>query len=122
MTSGNQHSPPAIHLDGETKTLRTSSGPPVAVDDVSLDVARGSVVAFLGPNGAGKTPALDMSPALTTPTSGKLVVLGQTPREAIRTAKISAVLQSGGLLRDLKVGETVDLIASTFSNPISSQE
>lgn len=122
MTSGNETSPPAIHLDGVTKTFRTPSGPLVAVDDVTLDVARGSVVAFLGPNGAGKTTALDMILGLTAPTSGQIEVLGHAPREAVRTGKISAVLQSGGLLRDLKVGETVDLIASTFSNPISTQE
>lgn len=113
---------PAVDLDSVTKTFRGSSGPMTAVDDVSMRIERGSVVALLGPNGAGKTTTLDMLLGLTAPTSGTVSVLGSSPREAVRTGKISAVLQSGGLLRDLRVGETVELIASTFNDPIAPAE
>src|SRR5690625_5818192 len=59
---------------------------------------------------------------LTAPTQGRIEVLGQNARDAVRSGKISAVLQSGGLLRDLTVGETVELIASTFDDAISTEE
>src|SRR5690625_458235 len=112
----NSTSPPAILLENVTKVFRSQGRPLAAVDDVSLEIPRGTVVAFLGPNGAGKTTTLDMVLGLTAPTQGRIEVLGQNARDAVRSGKISAVLQSGGLLRDLTVGETVELIASTFSS------
>src|SRR5690625_6137295 len=97
----NTVSPPAILLENVTKVFRSQGRPLAAVDDVSLEIPRGTVVAFLGPNGAGKTTTLDMVLGLTAPTQGRVEVLGQGAREAVRSGKISAVLQSGGLLRDL---------------------
>src|SRR5690625_3661270 len=67
---------PAIELSSVTKTFRVKGATLTAVDDVSLQIEPGSVVALLGPNGAGKTTTLDMLLALTTPTSGSISVLG----------------------------------------------
>ncbi|WP_447652805.1 ABC transporter ATP-binding protein [Microbacterium sufflavum] len=83
-----------------------------AVDGVDLSIRRGEVVALLGPNGAGKTTTLDMLLGLTAPSSGTVQVLGMTPERATASGAIGAVLQTGGLLGDLTVGETVRLIAS----------
>lgn len=106
---------PALHLAAVTKTFRTARGTPVhAVRGVDLDVQPGEVVACLGPNGAGKTTTMDMVLGLTAPSTGTLQVFGAAPREAVRAGRVSAVLQSGGLLRDLSVRETVRLVASTF--------
>lgn len=86
-----------------------------AVDGVDLTIEHGEVVAFLGPNGAGKTTTLDMVLGLTEPNRGTLSVLGLAPRRAVSAGRVSAVLQTGGLLRDLTVRETVQMIASTFA-------
>ena len=113
---------PAVQLAGVTKKFRTSDGPVVAVNDIDLEVPRGQIMAFLGPNGAGKTTALDMVLGLTEPTAGTVQVNGQAPRQAVRAGRVSAVLQSGGLLRDLSVVETVRMIASTFDHPMPVDE
>ena len=86
-----------------------------AVDGVDLTVRRGEVVALLGPNGAGKTTTLDMVLGLTVPSAGSVTVLGAGARAAVRAGRVSAVLQTGGLLGDLTVRETVRFIASTFT-------
>lgn len=114
--------PPAVQLAGVTKQFRTSDGPVVAVNGIDLEVPRGQIMAFLGPNGAGKTTALDMVLGLTEPTAGTVQVNGQAPRQAVRAGRVSAVLQSGGLLRDLSVVETVRMIASTFDHPMPVEQ
>jgi ABC-2 type transport system ATP-binding protein len=47
-----------------------------AVDNISFEVAEGSLFAFLGPNGAGKSTTIKMLTTLITPTSGKLTLNG----------------------------------------------
>lgn len=101
---------PAVELTGVTKTF----GPVRAVDDLSLRIEPGEVVAFLGPNGAGKTTTIDVLLGLARPTAGAVRVYGQSPAEAIAHGRIAAVMQTGGLLKDLTVAETVRMTASFF--------
>ncbi|MEU8423013.1 ABC transporter ATP-binding protein [Micromonospora sp. NPDC048835] len=98
---------PAVELDGLTKSF----GAVTAVDGLSLRVQPGEVVAFLGPNGAGKTTTIDMLLGLSRPDTGTVRVLGGTPDDAVARGRVAAVLQTGGLLKDLTVGETVRMTA-----------
>lgn len=109
----------SIRLRGVTKRYDPDPTIRPAVDGIDLDIGAGEIVALLGPNGAGKTTTLDMVLGFIAPTSGQVQVLGGTPVEAVGAGRVSAVLQTGGLLRDLKVGETIELIASTYTNPPS---
>lgn len=103
-----------IHLEGVTKSFRSGGEMVHAVAGVDLSIAPGQVVAVLGPNGAGKTTTLDMVLGLTEPTTGRITSFGAAPRRAVHEGRVSAVLQTGGLLRDLTARETVRYIASTF--------
>lgn len=107
----------SIHIRGLTKTFGNGDGAVQAVDGIDLDIVPGEIVALLGPNGAGKTTTLDMILGFTTPTEGSVLVFGQSPQEAVADGRISAVLQTGGLLRDLTVRETATLVASTYPDP-----
>jgi ABC-2 type transport system ATP-binding protein len=109
---------PALRLTGLTKRF----GHVTAVDGIDLTVGRGEVVAFLGPNGAGKTSTVDMVLGLSTPTGGSVEVLGLHPNDAVSHGLVAAVMQTGGLLKDLTVAETVDLTASLFRNPRGAGE
>ncbi|MGO2096293.1 MAG: ATP-binding cassette domain-containing protein [Candidatus Microbacterium stercoravium] len=115
-------SPDAITIQRAVKEFRTGGSVFRAVDEIDLTIPRGEIVALLGPNGAGKTTTLDMVVGLTNPTDGDVQVFGEAPRRAVRAGRVSAVLQSGGLLRDLSVRETVTLIASTFQNALPVAE
>jgi Cu-processing system ATP-binding protein len=56
-------------------------GAQCAVESLTLEVARGEVVALLGPNGSGKTTTLKAAAGLVRPTAGQ-VLLGDPPRPA----------------------------------------
>jgi ABC-2 type transport system ATP-binding protein len=71
-----------IEIDG----LGKSFGPFVAVDNVSLTVAKGEVLGFLGPNGAGKSTTMKMVTGFLSPTTGTARICGHD----IATATIAA--------------------------------
>ncbi|GID92189.1 ABC transporter ATP-binding protein [Amorphoplanes digitatis] len=100
----------AVELDGVVKRF----GAVTAVDGISLRIRPGEVVALLGPNGAGKTSTVDMLLGLSAPTSGTARVYGRPPQEAVALGLVSAVMQTGGLLKDYTVEETVRLTAVLF--------
>jgi ABC-2 type transport system ATP-binding protein len=102
---------PAVDLTALTRTF----GAVTAVDDLTLRIAPGEVVAFLGPNGAGKTTTIDMILGLARPTRGTVRVYGESPVDAIVHGRVAAVMQTGGLLKDLTVAETVRMTASFFA-------
>jgi len=58
------------------KNLRRSFGPVIAVDDVSFDIGKGTVLGFLGPNGAGKSTVMKMLACFLPPDSGTATVCG----------------------------------------------
>ena len=101
---------PAIDLRGVQKSF----GQVHAVRGIDLTIARGEIVALLGPNGAGKTTTIDMVLGLGVPTAGEVRVFGLEPRQAIAHGLVSAVMQTGGLLKDLTVRETVQYVAALF--------
>jgi ABC-2 type transport system ATP-binding protein len=100
----------AVDLQRVTKRF----GSVTAVDDLTLTVEPGEIVAFLGPNGAGKTTTIDMLLGLSKPNSGTVAVLGGKPEDAVARGEISAVMQTAGLLKDLTIKETVRLTATLF--------
>src|SRR5690242_21894770 len=102
--------PAAVDLQG----VYRSFGAVRAVDGIDLKVELGEIAALLGPNGAGKTTTIDMILGLGRADQGNVSVLGMKPEVAVGRGLVSAVLQSGGLLKDLTVGETVRLTSTLF--------
>ena len=55
-----------------------------AVNDVSLDIAKGEIFALLGSSGCGKSTLLRMLAGFETPTAGRIVLAGQRPGRRCR--------------------------------------
>src|SRR5580693_4087585 len=89
-----------------------------AVDGLSLDLRAGETVALLGPNGAGKSTSLDMLLALRKPTAGKIQMFGNDPYHAVKSGRVGAMLQSGGLMPEVTVRELVTLVAGLHPRPV----
>ena len=106
----------------ELHELAKSWGPIEAVRGVSISVEPGETVALLGPNGAGKSTTIDMMLGLTEPDGGTVEVFGLPPHEAVAGGLVGAMLQTGALIRDLKVRELMTMFASLYPEPLPVDE
>src|SRR4051794_9772274 len=106
-----------IHLDHVAKSFRTPHGVVEAVRGIDVQVGAGETVALLGPNGAGKSTTIDMLLGLTRPDRGAVTVFGRPPEQAVAEGAVGAMLQTGGLLRDLTARELVETVASLYPRP-----
>jgi ABC-2 type transport system ATP-binding protein len=100
----------AICLSG----VRKRFGAVEALRGIDLAVHPGEIVAYLGPNGAGKTTTVDLVLGLSRPSAGSVEVFGMAPEQAVRKGLVAAVMQNGGLLKDLTVLETVRYVATLY--------
>ena len=87
----------------------------VAVDDVSVDVDEGHIVALIGPNGAGKTTLFNVITRLYRPDAGELALDGKSllkvPPHRIVREGIARTFQNVELFRSLSVLDNV-MVAS----------
>jgi len=91
-----------------------------AVDDVTLDVRPGEIVALLGPNGAGKTTTMRMMAGLIAPSQGSVtidgVALTHTTGDALR-GHIGFLTEAPGLWDRLTVRENLRVYAGIYEIP-----
>jgi putative ABC transport system ATP-binding protein len=101
-------------LDG--RHLTHSYGATRVLDDVSITVEAGEVVAVMGPSGSGKSTLLHLLAGLLRPDDGevwlggtRLDTLSERQRSARRLAELGFVFQFGDLVPELTVIENVEL-------------
>ena len=103
---------PAIEL----RALCKSFGTLHAVDHLTLSIKQGEIFGLLGPNGSGKTTTINLISGLSTPTSGKVQVMGYDMRRHARRVRqmLGAVPQETALYEELSAWDNLDFHADLF--------
>jgi len=107
--------PWAVEIAGLVKTFDSF----VAVDHISLQVARGEIFGFLGPNGAGKSTTIRVLCGLLRPTAGQARVAGldvARQPELVRQ-HIGYMSQKFSLYDDLTAEENLDFFGGVYGVP-----
>lgn len=81
-----------------------------AVNDVSLNIPKGSIYGFLGPNGAGKTTTIRMILEIIKPTRGEITILGHSSALLVRN-RIGYLPEEKGLYKKMKVWAIIQYFA-----------
>lgn len=109
---------PALILKDVTRIYGDGEERVTALDNVSLEVQPGELVAVVGPSGSGKTTLLAIAGALLSPTSGQVILNGREITGAssaelgkIRLSAIGFVLQTSNLVPYLRARDQLLLIA-----------
>ena len=92
----------------EIRNIRKNFGSFSALNNVSLDVPSGELVALLGPSGCGKTSLLRIIAGLETPDAGSIHFHGEEATERdVREREVGFVFQHYALFRHMTVFENV---------------
>ncbi|HEY0849108.1 MAG TPA: ABC transporter ATP-binding protein [Bradyrhizobium sp.] len=115
----NNVSPSAPDIAIDVKGLTKSFGGRTVVQNLSMQVKRGSIYGFLGPNGSGKTTTIRMLCGLLTPDSGTGTCLGYDIRRDADKIKLRVgyMTQRFSLYQDLSVRENLEFVARLYGIP-----
>ena len=94
----------------------------IALDDVSLAVRPGELLAVLGPNGAGKSTAIGLWLGTLEPDAGVATVLGGSPLDVHSRLGVGVMMQEVALAPTLSTREHIALTASYYRDPLTVAE
>ena len=108
----------------QAQNLTKRFGDFTAVNDLSLTVEPGEILALLGPNGAGKTTTVRMLSAILRPTAGRAVVGGfdavRDPVEVRRS--VGLLTEYPGLYLRMQGGEYLDFFGRVYGLDAEARE
>ncbi len=119
---------PLISLANISKMYTLGSETVTALDNVSLDIERGEMLAVIGPSGSGKSTMMNILGCLDTPTSGiyrfdgrDVSSLSQRALSQVRGEMIGFVFQKFHLMPELTALENVELPLGFLGLPLAKR-
>lgn len=116
----------ALHAAGLTKIFGSGHTEVVAVSDITVEVARGEIIALLGPSGSGKTTLLTMLGLIRPPNTGQILINGKLvfdkhqPKVNVRRFRrknLGFVFQKANLIPFLTAAENIRLAMEIDDQP-----
>jgi len=105
-----------IRLKNIEKVYRTDTVETLAINGISLDIARGEFLSIMGPSGCGKSTLLNIIGLLDEPSKGLIQIdeqdtsrFGDQQMARFRNQKLGFIFQSYHLINDLQVLDNVEL-------------
>lgn len=98
----------------EIENLRVIRGKRVAIDDISVKIAPGTITGLLGPSGCGKTTLMRSIVGTQIVSSGTVTVLGKPAGSAELRHRVGYVTQDPTIYSDLRVIDNVRYFASLY--------
>ena len=102
----------AVRLEGVTKRFSGHT----AVDQLDLEIPRGSIYGLLGPNGSGKTTSIRMIMGILLPDEGRVTLLGADPAQT-RRQKVGYLPEERGVYKKMRVLELLVFLAEIRGVP-----
>ena len=113
-----------VYVDHVTREFRRKEQQIVAVNDVSMDIKRGSFVILCGKSGSGKTTLLNLIAAIDMPTSGTVSFEGkaydkmsENGRDNLRRTNMGIVFQNTALMSNMSAIENYNFYTGTYRLP-----
>ena len=113
-----------LRLEGVSLRYGDGDEEVAALDNVSVAVETGELVAVTGASGSGKSSLLAVAGAMRTPDSGKVFIAGtdittfdRKARTAVRRDQIGFVFQGSNLLASLSAVEQLELVGRASGSP-----
>ena len=110
-----------IRLTNLTKVFTSGSREVLALDDVSLDVPRGSFTALLGPSGCGKSTILRILADLEEQSAGTVTIHDESPGTIRKEHRLGLALQDPSLLPWRNVRDNIRLPGQVMKVPIDKE-
>lgn len=118
QAASTEHARPNQTIASLTCITKRYANGVLALDNLSLTLRRGEIVALLGPNGAGKSTAVKLMMGLSSPTSGSVRIFGADPRLTTTRLRTGVMLQVGKAPEMLRVREHVNIFRGYYTNPM----
>ncbi|MEP6613552.1 MAG: ABC transporter ATP-binding protein [Mucilaginibacter sp.] len=117
-----------ISLQNIEKVYRTNTVETLALNSISLDIAKGEFLSIMGPSGCGKSTLLNIMGLLDAPSKGNIKISNQTTDKLndkqlahFRNQKLGFIFQSYHLINDLQVLDNVEL-PLLYRSSVSAKE
>jgi putative ABC transport system ATP-binding protein len=105
-----------IRLNNIEKVYRTDTVETLAINGISLDIAKGEFLSIMGPSGCGKSTLLNIMGLLDEPSKGNIKIdeqdisrFSDQKLAKFRNQKLGFIFQSYHLINDLRVLDNVEL-------------
>jgi ABC-2 type transport system ATP-binding protein len=106
----------------DVQNLRVIRGKRVALENISVQIARGTITGLLGPSGCGKTTLMRCMVGTQIVAEGKVTVLGHPAGSAELRHRVGYVTQDPTIYNDLRIIDNVRYFAALYGTDSSAAD